>query len=80
MVECQETLSDTDFSTTQKKKLFVNKLLTVLGQSMIKRLPNSLCPVGRIHPRTHEYKLGKGNTKGNMIRSRWNLEAKRACF
>jgi hypothetical protein len=25
-------------------------------------------------------KLGKGNTKGNMVGPRWNLEAERACF
>jgi hypothetical protein len=25
-------------------------------------------------------KLGKGNTKGSMVRPRWKLEAERACF
>jgi hypothetical protein len=25
-------------------------------------------------------KLGKGNTKGSMLRPRWKTEVKRACF
>jgi hypothetical protein len=47
----------------------LQKMLTALVQSVIRRFPNSLYPRGRIHGRTHGYKgsllnVRKGKYKG----------------
>jgi uncharacterized protein (DUF849 family) len=48
------------------------QLPTVLVQSMIRSLPNSLWPMGRMHGRTHGckwslLKVREGNAKGSMV-------------
>jgi hypothetical protein len=62
-------------------------MLVVLVQSVIRRFPNSFCPVGKIRDRTHgckgrllKVREGKRNPKGYMRGPRQNLEAKRTCF
>jgi hypothetical protein len=52
-----------------KPSLYIEVMLMLLVQSMIRRLPNSLCPTGSIHHRTHgckwsSLKVRKGKYKG----------------
>jgi hypothetical protein len=52
-------------------------VLMALVQSVIRRLPNSLCPMGRIHGRTHGckwslLKVREGKYKREHEGPRWN--------
>jgi hypothetical protein len=55
-------------------------VLKAVAQSVSRRLPNSLCPTGRIHSRPCGYKWSlltfrEGKYKGNIVGPTWNLEA-----